>query len=58
MYFLLYLSKSMETVRISDLTDFVEDYYLEELERHLRGSIFGKLSGGLQAQLVFRLVYE
>ena len=26
---------------MSDLTDFVEDYYLEELERHLRGSIFG-----------------
>ena len=40
MYFLLYLSKSMDTVRISDLTDFVEDDYLEELERHFRGSIF------------------
>ena len=31
----------METVRVSDLTDFVEDYYLEELERHFGGSIFG-----------------
>ena len=48
----------METVRISDLTDFVEDYYLEELERHFGGWIFGSFSGGLQAQLVFRLVYE
>ena len=40
MYFLLYLTKSMETVRVSDLTNFVEDYYLEELERHFRGLIF------------------
>ena len=49
MYFLLYLSKSMETVRISDLTDFVEDYYLEELERHFEVGFFGSFSGGLQA---------
>ena len=40
MYFLLYLRRSMETVRIIDLTDFVEDYYLEELERHCEGSDF------------------
>ena len=40
MYFLLYFSKLMETVRVSDLTDFVEYYYLEELERHFVGSIF------------------
>ena len=43
MYFLLYLSKSMETVRFRDLTDFCRDDYLEGLERHFLGFDFWEL---------------
>ena len=33
-FYFTYFSESMETVRKGNLTDFVEDGYLEELERH------------------------
>ena len=48
----------MEVVRVLDPTDFCKETLFREKRESLAGFDFRELSGGLQAQLVFRLVHE